>query len=160
MSKAFATSLGQAQFFVDISNVLNLKHMHESAGFEGSKDWERYMQSLHLPDTIFDDIDGEAPYNYIRGNDRPGDYRKPGTEFIPIEIVSDVSEVASPAERPLYYVSESGSYMWWRNGEWENADKGYVEDVLDNKQYIDMPNETYFTFLNPRRVTFGLRITL
>src|SRR5690606_16588667 len=45
LSKAFSTCLAQAQSFTDVSNVLNLKHMHESAGFEGSKDWERYMQS-------------------------------------------------------------------------------------------------------------------
>jgi hypothetical protein len=32
--------------------------------------------------------------------------------------------------------------------------------VIDDKAYIDMPNMDTFTFLNPRRIFFGLRLSL
>ena len=40
------------------------------------------------------------------------------------------------------------------------ADAGRVSDVLETKAYIDMPNQGYLNFLNPRNVFFGVRISL
>jgi len=34
-----------------------------------------------------------------------------------------------------------------------------IKDVLDKKAYIDMPNQTFFTFLDPRSIFFGLAIS-
>ncbi len=33
-----------------------------------------------------------------------------------------------------------------------------IKKLLDDKAYIDMPNQTHFTFLNPRSVFFGITI--
>ena len=129
---------------------------------DAKRDFDRYMTSLHLPEDAFEDSPKGAPYDYIPGDDRPGDYRKPGTSFVPIEIVGNVSEVQDPASRPLYYEESEGgggTYMRWRDGQWSPADDAFVNKVLENKQYIDMPNMTHFTFLNPRDFTFGLRLT-
>ncbi len=158
-SKNFNTSVGEAQFFVDISNVFNLKHMHQWAGFEGDRDYDRYMMSLHLPEEAFDQAD-QPPYEFIPGNDSPGDYREPGVDWVPIEMVRTVEGVTNPHERPLYYEQESGTYHTYQDGGWQPADQGRVDQVLEDKAYIDMPNEGYFTFLNPRHVMFGVRITL
>ena len=38
-----------------------------------------------------EEISSELGYNYFEGNDRPGDVRKEGTEFVPIEWVSDIN---------------------------------------------------------------------
>jgi len=32
-------------------------------------------------------------------------------------------------------------------------------EVIDKKAYIDMPNLTYFTFLYPLDLTFGLKLS-
>ena len=163
LAKNFNTTAGDVQFFVDVSNVLNLREMRQGKLFSDAKrDFDRYMTSLHLPEDAFEDSPKGAPYDYIPGDDRPGDYRKPGTSFVPIEIVGNVSEVQDPASRPLYYEESEGgggTYMRWRDGQWSPADDAFVNKVLENKQYIDMPNMTHFTFLNPRDFTFGLRLT-
>jgi hypothetical protein len=31
--------------------------------------------------------------------------------------------------------------------------------VLDDKAYIDMPNQETFTFLDPRKIFFGIRLS-
>ncbi|MCB0315134.1 MAG: hypothetical protein KDH84_18055, partial [Calditrichaeota bacterium] len=34
-----------------------------------------------------------------------------------------------------------------------------LQRILDTKAYIDMPNLTYFTFLNPRYVRWGIKLS-
>ncbi len=164
LARNFETSMGEAQIFVDVSNVLNHRQIYQASAFLKNDDFQRYMQSLHLPDDTFEDIEGsQRPYDFIPGNDRPGDFRKPGTEFVPIEIVNDIGSVGNPMEVPLYYVKSGnggGTYMWYRDGEFSEADDRFVDDVLENQQYIDMPNQRAFTFLNPRHISLGLRIML
>ena len=87
LSKNFSTSVGNAQFFIDITNVLNLRHMYvsqrrlDSSPFEGSNDIIQYMESLRLPLDTFPDSD---PNTDLYGNDNPGDFRKPGVVYVPI----------------------------------------------------------------------------
>ena len=162
-SKNFNTSVGGAQFFLDVTNVLNLKRMSQGA-FLGSNDYNFYMQSLHLPENIFGD--SPAPYSYLPGDDQPGDYREEGVPFVPIEIVDNATNVSDPEARPLYYERETGNYMEWSGSAWREVDPNRVERegetvrVLEDKAYIDMPNNRAFAFLYPRRVRFGLRLNL
>ena len=157
LTKNIQTGFGHVQLFVDVSNILNLRFMHRYTGFEGDFDWEAYMHSLHIPEDTFGPYD--PPYDFIPGDDRPGDYRKPGVEYVPIEIVAEVSGIENPHTRPLYYENNTAKYMVWRDGAWQSADTDRVSRVLEDKAYIDMPNETYHTFLNPRRIQLGLRVT-
>lgn len=157
-AKNFGTTIGRAQFFVDVTNVLNLRHMNRYGLFEGSQDDLRYYQSLHMPEETFEGLES-PPYSLIPGKDQPGDYRKPGVAFDPIYPVGAVGDVESPVENALYYDLGTERYMTYRNGSWGAADQSRVDQVLDDKAYIDMPNESYFTFLNPRNVYFGLRLT-
>ena len=113
------------------------------------------MKSLHLPGDVFDGLEGDAPYQWVPGDDKPGDYRKPGVEFVPIEI-GRPEEGAN--QRALYY--DGGQYYQWNGSAYVEANGGLVDQVLDDKAYINMPNQSYFTFLNPRNVFFGLRISL
>jgi hypothetical protein len=57
--------------FMDVNNLFNNKYMDYRAGFVDAKDWDAYMQSLHLPD----DIVGQFSYGNIPGDDTPGDIR-------------------------------------------------------------------------------------
>jgi hypothetical protein len=65
-----------------------------------------------------------------QGDDRVGDYRPVGVAYDPLE--------PNPTNDPEIRA---------RN-----------EDRKKNKSYIDMPNITSLTFLNPRDITFGIRI--
>lgn len=174
LSKNFQTGLGRAQFFVDITNVLNLKHMYFSPDakqpFEwGSEqptvDWNYYMKSLHLDKDTYADIEGEGPYIFIPGDDRPGDYRKEGAAFVPIEVRATEAGVKAiefayleSDRRVLGWAKDTEKYYEYENGTWNEASSSFVDQVLNDKAYIDMPNETYRTFLNPRKILFGLRV--
>jgi outer membrane receptor protein involved in Fe transport len=178
LSKTMTSGRNNVQFFVDINNVFNIKNFSER-GFSDSHDREYYMNSLHLSE------DEGAEH----GDDRPGDYRKPGVAFVPIETIDYPTELGDPATRPIYYsrygetfedgndngvrdtgevfedINGNGAYdgseTYWQYGEgqWDLADPDYLQEVLDDKAYIDMPNYEYFTFLNPRDITIGIKIS-
>jgi hypothetical protein len=160
LTKAFDTSVGDAQFFIDVNNVLNLRHLNRYGNFfsEDGRDFDHYMMSLHLPEEVFEGRDPN--YQFVSGNDRPGTFRKPGVEFQPIEAVQSVEQIATPRDRPLYYEMTSGRYMDWKDGAWQEADGDLVDQVLDDRAYIDMPNLDFLNFLNPRAVRFGIRLSL
>ncbi len=159
LSKNFSTSMGNAQFFVDVTNVLDLRHMYVSqrrldgSPFEGSNDIIQYMESLRLPLDTFPDSD---PTSGLYGDDNPGDFRKPGIVYVPI-IIGDLP--ADGLDHPLYYVPGEDRYYEWNGSSFADADGGRVSQVLDDKAYINMPNKTHFTFLNPRNVFFGVRLS-
>ena len=134
---------------MDVSNLFNLKQL-SYAGFAGSRDYDNYMKSLH-----FDWEDGSQ-----NGDDRIGEYRDWDVDYIPMRETQDIETVTSPEDRVLYYNQADGNYMMHNNGEWEVKSKSWVEEeVLDKKAYIDMPNIRAFTFLNPRSIEFGIKIT-
>ncbi|MDZ7300955.1 MAG: TonB-dependent receptor [candidate division KSB1 bacterium] len=62
------------------------------------------------------------------GNDKIGDYRKEGVAY---ERYDPNDPTKTPED---------------------------LKRILETKAYIDMPNLTYFTFLNPRDIRFGLKI--
>ena len=161
-TKHFNTNVGTAQFFVDFSNVFNLRHLYRYAAFHPDNfDWEYYMWSLHLPDDIYTDLRDQSnlPYIWIPGNDQPGDFRHPSVAFQPIEAVANLSSVGTPNEIAWYWSQEDNSYNRWNGSSWENVPGGELDQALEDKAYIDMPNLRYNTFLNPRDITFGLRLS-
>ena len=178
LSKNFATNFGRAQLFVDITNVLNLKQMYYRNAniFVGTNDEQFYMRSLHLGSDIFDNVAGcvmpgvdvedcdfkdktGLPYLYVPGNDKPGDFRKSGVDFDPIFVDANVEDgVPDLVVGALYYDLASGTYMTNNGTSWVPADQGRVDQVLEDKAYIDMPNNLR-QFLNPRNVFFGIRFS-
>ena len=163
LSKDFAVQDRRVGIFMDVTNVLNLRHLYRGSAFVGEGDYRDYMMSLHVPEEAFEEL-GQDPYAFIPGDDQPGDFRKPGVEFVPIEIVSSLEDnVQNPSERALYYEAPEdpadGTYYQWNGSSWQEADQGYVDQVLEDKSYIDMPNLRSFWFLNPREITFGFRYT-
>ena len=147
-------------FFVDVSNVLNLRRMNffTNAGFVDGDDYLNYMRSLHLPADV---VAGYGnPETTMTGSDRPGDYRKPGVDFVPIEATNNLTNVQSPSGRALYWVPSENQFYQFVDGQFVQADQGFVDDVMDNKAYIDMPNQNFFTFFNPRAFQFGIRVSI
>jgi len=149
-TKEFKLGIANLTFIMDISNVLNIRRFY--GGFSDFQDLEDYWNSLHLPKS--------RAYNNIVGNDKYGDFRDPSVEYQPIIQVESVNAVNNPKTRPFYYEINTGKYMQYKNGSWQEVEGSVLKDVLDKKAYIDMPNQTSFTFLNPRNVFFGLQLTI
>jgi hypothetical protein len=167
LSKMIETRFGSMQFFVDVNNLLNLKFLYFERPFAmlaGNPfvDYNAYMTSLHLPEDTFKNLDDEEiPYLFIPGNDRPGDVRKAGVAFVPIEIVRSQQRLpARPRhENALYYVHNTATYFQFKNGSWQSAEAAFVQQILKDKAYIDMPDKNNQTFLNPRSVSLGFRLS-
>ncbi|MBN1783239.1 TonB-dependent receptor [bacterium] len=139
------------QAFVDINNLFNNKYMSLS-NFEDSNDRNYYNQSLHLPES-------EA-YENIPGHDRMGDYRRNGAAFQPIEQRGFIDQGTDTGkEGVIYYENSTGIYLEYANSMWAPVEKNRMNEILEDKAYIDMPNQSCFTFLNPRQIFFGLRVS-
>ncbi|MBN1397331.1 MAG: hypothetical protein JXA06_04790, partial [Bacteroidetes bacterium] len=67
--------------------------------------------------------------------------------------------VASINSSVIYYDRITKKYMNYLNGAWSEVDKGRMQKILDDKAYIDMPNNSSFDFLNPRQVFFGISLS-
>jgi len=149
ISKTIPVKKMRVTFFAEVNNPFNWKRLSGASFYDGF-DYIHYMNSLHLPKS--------KDYTNIPGHDRVGDYRKPGVAFQPIEQVGSTSEVKNPNPRVIYYENSTAKYMQYADGNWAEVEKNRMEKILDTKAYIDMPNQTYFNFLNPRQWFFGVRI--
>jgi len=151
-SKIFNISKFRIQAFVDINNLFNHKRMSLSNFGGKNDDGVLYWQSLHLPES--------DAYDNIPGNDRYGDYRKPGVDYQPMEgrgAINYDTFIGEPGV--IYYDKSSQRYVEYVDEAWIDVEKKRVDKILDDKAYIDMPNLDSFTFLNPRQIFFGLRVS-
>jgi outer membrane receptor protein involved in Fe transport len=156
LSKTFTAQKMNFVFFAEVYNLFNTKRL--SPSFYDLRDWERYMSSLHLP--------ASRAYDNIVGHDKAGDYRK-GDDFVPIHQAGSEESLRQitfsylePNRRVLGYVTATGQYWEYVSGSWQPANQAFVDRVLKDKLYIDMPNQTYFNFLNPRQIFFGIRTSV
>lgn len=146
------------EFILDVTNVFNFKYMDDDFGFVDGRDYEAYMKSLHLPEKIGKEL--ETSYINIPGHDTPGEYRLSG-DFQPIVPVVDINNVkpSDVKNGAIYWERNSKHYFEFNGSEWVVVDDNKMHEILKNKRYIDMPNQEFFAFLNPRQFYFGLRFS-
>jgi outer membrane receptor protein involved in Fe transport len=135
--------------FIEADNVFNLKRL-SGASFYDAFDQLYYMQSLHLPKS--------DAYDNIPGDDQVGDVRKGGVAFQPIVEVGNFAQYPNPDPDYIYWDMANSKYMYIDNGERKEVPDSRMQKVLDDKAYIDMPNETSFNYLNPRQIFFGVSV--
>ncbi|MFY0698875.1 MAG: TonB-dependent receptor [Balneola sp.] len=144
------------KFFADVSNVINRRNFNPyNSGSVNGTDFLAYMGSLHLPKDVLDEIG--LLNQRVPGDDKPGDYRPADVTYVPIEVSTTLP--ASGNTRALYYNTTEGKYYQWDGGAFVDADSKYVNKVLDEKAYINMPNQRFFNFLDPRTIRFGIRFS-
>ena len=142
----------EVSFFADVYNALNRQEMALFYGAVDGNDRNDYLGSLHFP---------ESPdYSNIPGDDVVGDFRPEDVAYQPMTSVQTRSALELPDPGTIYYERETGSYLVYRDGAWADADAARVGEVLETKAYIDMPNQSYLNFLNPRDIFFGIRVSL
>ncbi|MEP0461306.1 MAG: hypothetical protein ABJD55_07710, partial [Flavobacteriaceae bacterium] len=152
------SSGGKFKIFADVSNVINRRNFNIfNSGLTPTGDFEDYMSSLHLPYSKLEEIGLQN--SRLSGNDKVGDYRPHDIEYVPIEYEQNLLNISNPSGRALYYNAEDGNYYRYMNGVFEQADQSYVGSVLDNKAYINMPNQRFFNFLDPRQFNIGIRFS-
>ncbi len=154
MSKTIPVGSFDIKLFMDVYNLFNLKTF-SGESFTDAHDYNFYMKSLHLPSDITD----ELGYGNIPGEDKIGDVRKEGVDYQPMEWTADLDKVSDPNARAIYYDASAKKYMQYLNDTWGEASQGVVDKALDDKAYIDMPNQTYFTYLSPRSIFFGFTLS-
>jgi len=139
-------------FFVDVDNALNIKRL-SLASFYDFEDRLAYYESLSLPES--------SAYNNIIGDDLVGEYRSPDVDYQPIENTQSLQNIQSDDVQinAIYYERSSDSYYEFAEGDWVEVSKSRMNTILEEKAYIDMPNQTSFNFLNPRQVFFGLTVS-
>ena len=59
----------------------------------------------------------------------------------------------------IYYDASRKDYYEYDNGDWVSVSKSRIDKILDDKAYIDMPNQTFNNFLSPRDVFVGMTIS-
>jgi len=158
LNKNFKFGMTTIQLFVDMSNMFNIKNF-SGYGFFDANDFNYYMKSLHLKSEMYDSRSG---YINISGDDQPGDVRKEGVSYTPIEAVGSISGVpAGQIEKSaIYWEKTTGKYMKYNGTSWNEVEASQISKILDDKSYIDMPNMDYFVFLNPRDIFWGLKISV
>lgn len=142
----------RAQFFVDLYNVFNARRLSFN-GFVDGNDQLSYMRSLHLPES--DDYQTNIP-----GSDKVGTYRSYDVKYQPMQRIAARESITFPNEGIIYWEYESRQYLVYRDGDWRPADSQVVDQVIKDKAYIDMPNQSFLTFLDPRDIFWGIRLSL
>ncbi len=154
LNKSFDFKALSVTLFMQVENAFNFKRM-SGESFYNTFDFQYYMESLHLPEN--------RAYDNIPGDDRAGDYRKPGVAYQPIEQSGNVNGIPAANIRygVIYYDGPTKKYMYFPEGATipVEVEKGRMQKILDDKAYIDMPNNTSFTFLNPRQFFYGITLT-
>ncbi|MCX7984205.1 MAG: TonB-dependent receptor [Bacteroidetes bacterium] len=155
INKTVSLNSVECTFFVDIKNLFNFKRL-SGASFYDIHDQRYYLESLHLPKS--------TAYDNIPGNDRIGDVRKGGVPYQPIEQVTNVYSLSQRNIIPgtIYYDKSTKKYMEYdyTTKTWNEVNHARMKKILDDKAYIDMPNNSSFDFLNPRQVFFGVTVSV
>jgi outer membrane receptor protein involved in Fe transport len=155
ISKAFYFGPVDVQLYMQINNLFNTKRL-STTGFQNRDDEDYYFKSLHLPESISEDLN----YPNIPGDDQPGDYRDFDVPFVPIEASYNINNIDAPLPNLIYYDRATSGYWEYVNDNWQRVDQGRMDKILEDKAYIDMPNFGFFTFLNPRDIYFGLKFNI
>jgi hypothetical protein len=158
ITKDFEIGGRRTQFFLDIFNVINRRELlftsaGNGIGFIDGNDQNAYFRSLHLPESS--DYTTNIP-----GSDKIGEYRDYSVPFQPMERVATRESVTDPQPGSIYWESSTRTYLEYQDGQWLSADQGKVDQTLEDKAYIDMPNQSFLTFLNPRDIYFGIRVSI
>ncbi len=99
----------------------------------------------------------------IPGEDRPGEVRKEGVPYQPIVALPLMTDLQQGRESAVRVRStmlpRTGQYYRFVNGQMQEVDQGTLDQVMEDKAYIDMPNQEAFTFLNPRNIFYGIRLS-
>jgi hypothetical protein len=152
-SKSLGFKYFNLQLYVDISNLFNTLRLNNTGDVD-------YKRSLHLPES--------DAYLNIPGDDKLGDYRTPGVDWVPEEYQKDMTKTMQGVGSTvaIYFEASTGKYWHYVDNptipvrqRWEVVDQARIDQINKDKAYINMPSPSTLWFLNPRNITFGVRVS-
>jgi hypothetical protein len=159
VSKNFRIGKVDVEFFADFNNILNIKNF-SGYGFSSIDDEDRYWKSLHLSADINGIKDNRLNYINIPGSDKPGDMPNDGVQYVHIEPVATLANATYVSPNAVYWDKSTGKYMENKGSGWTEVDAARMNQILSDKAYIDKPNMDFLTFLNPRMIYYGLKLSI
>ena len=170
--------------WADMYNVFNFRAL-STVGIGGltNYDWDKYLESLHFKKSVYDELGIDK---FISGEDKIGMYKDPDIDFQPLVAnpnIVDSDNVINPnfnAEEGVYYyipdeenlsiilsnpglanenLNNNEKYIEFIDGQYVAVSKSKINKVMDDKAYINMPNNSAFTFYNPRNIFIGLSLS-
>jgi hypothetical protein len=161
ISKNFKIGKMNVEFFADLNNILNIKNFsYLYPGFTSVDDEDRYWKSLHMSSDINGIKDNRLNYINIPGSDKPGDMPKDGVQYVHIEPVATMANATYITPNAVYWDKSTGKYMENKGSGWTEVDAARMNQILSDKAYIDKPNMDFLTFLNPRTIYYGLKLSI
>jgi outer membrane receptor protein involved in Fe transport len=156
LNKTFSFKTFAVTIFMETNNLLNTMRL-SGESFYTTDDYNAYMGSLHLPSNP-----GYSGIN-IPGDDRVGAYRTDDVQYQPVLYSGDINGINTTSSSfdpsAVYYDNPTGRYMNYVNGNWSEVDNNRMQKILNDKAYIDMPNNSSFNFLNPRQFFYGISLS-
>lgn len=144
-------------FVLDVYNIFNFKFLSMNAvgdQYDYAGDRTDYYDSLHFPQEVYDEL-GDL---HLAGDDRLGNYRDPDVDFQAMLAVYDQSSVRH--KDIIYYVDNIDKWLQLDvDGVVQEVSSKKINELLDEKAYIDNPNIESLLFLNPRDVYFGIKLS-
>ena len=153
-SKSFTFRHFNIQFFADVSNLFNALRLNNTTD-------QDYRRSLHLSQS--------NAYPNIPGNDKLGDYREPSATWVPEVYQKDMTQTMNGAGSTVAIYYEGSTSKYWQyvdnptipvHQRWQQVDQARLDQINKDKAYINMPSPSTYWFLNPRNITYGLRVSV
>lgn len=145
LSKTINVKKFRIQLLMDVYNLFNTLRLRDTGN-------QQYRMSLHLPES-------EA-YDNIPGDDKLGDYRKPGVDWQPMQYISAVDKTKPSTDtRVIYYEGSTKEYWKYTDDAWAQVDQKTMDQINEDKAYIFNAGPSTYWFLDPRSFMFGARIS-
>jgi len=159
LSKTWHLGNVNVTFLAEAFNLFNFKHF-STAGMAKGTEYIKYQESLHFKEEVYE----ELGFKHLSGDDRLGDYRPSDVDYQPMDFINaayDANGVPYAEDEGVYFwVEQENNYMTYSaTDSWTVVSDTEVQDVLDNKAYIYNPPNESLTFLNPRDIFMGFKLS-
>jgi len=161
LSKTWHLGNVNVTFLAEAFNLFNFKHF-STYGMAQGVHYVRYQESLQFKEEVYE----ELGFKHLAGDDRLGEYRDPDVDYQPMDYINaayqDDDKLIPYAEDEgvYFWVDEENAYMTYSATDgWTDVSDSEVQKVLDDKAYIYNPPNESLTFLNPRDIFMGLKLS-
>ena len=114
----------------------------------------KYEESLQFPADVYEELGS----NHLGGDDRYGDYRPTDVEYQPMDFINATFDGAD--EGVYFWVAEDNGYKTYSAVDgWTDVSESVVQKVKDDKAYIYNPPNESLTFLSPRDIFMGIKLS-
>jgi hypothetical protein len=84
---------------------------------------------------------------------------KEGVQYVHIEPVTTIANATYVVPNAIYWEKSTGRYLENTGSGWTDVDPARLQQILDDKAYIDTPNMDFLVYLNPRAIFYGLKVS-